>query len=643
MTIRVQDPSPQVDGLAESWAIAEDLMGGTAAMRKGGALHLPKWPNEEQASYAARLATATLFPAFRRTVGVMSGKPFAKALTLGDDVPPKLRDMLDDCDLEGRNLHTFAADLMAHPLAYGMCGVLVDYPETGDQVRTLADEQAVGARPYLVMIHHRQILGWLTEKVQGVTRLAMLRIAENASWPDGAFGVATVNRVRVLRPGSWELWQEGENGEYALISGGVTTLDSIPFVPFYGWRTAFMCGKSPLLDLAYQNVKHWQSQSDQDTLLHVARVPILTARQVGEKFALTVGSSAAVNLGDSPNAELRFVEHSGAAIGAGKEALAALEQQMIQSGAELLVQKPGSRSATEANNDAEANKSDLQRIVEGFEDSLDQVLQFMADWLGLPTGGHVSLFKDFGASNLSDASAQLIIAMQQGGLITKQTAIREQQRRGMLAAEIVPEDELAEVESDGPALGMMDAAMSGGPLPGDAAQADPLAVDPLPAASQSAPAAAQTDFGQLTDAMQGHAQAVHALASKPHPAPAPFDLSPLVEAVKAITDRPEPAITMEMDTAPLAQAIADGFRSVPAPVVNVPQQDMSAVIASMSAMFLEAVKNMPAPVVDVAAPQVTFTPPPPKAGRVKFIEDAQGKIIGAELVETDSATQPHPL
>jgi hypothetical protein len=48
----------------------------------------------------------------------------------------------------------------------------------------------------------------------------------------------------------------------------------IPFVPLYGWRRLHV-GISPLRDLAYLNVKHWQSQSDQDTILHVARVPIL--------------------------------------------------------------------------------------------------------------------------------------------------------------------------------------------------------------------------------------------------------------------------------------------------------------------------------------------------------------------------------
>ena len=77
----------------------------------------------------------------------------------------------------------------------------------------------------------------------------------------------------------------------------------------------------------------------------------------------------------------------------------------------------------------------------------------MADWVGLPQGGHVALFKDFGAGTLTDASAQLVLAMQQGGLITKQTAIKEQQRRGMLDPDIDPEQELDAVQSEGPALG----------------------------------------------------------------------------------------------------------------------------------------------------------------------------------------------
>lgn len=463
MALKVQEQSPEVIAMAQEWPITEALLGGTAAMRKAGSTLLPQWPNEDPASFKARLATATLFPAMARTLSVMGGKPFAKQLTLGEDVPANITTWCDDADLQGNNLHSFSADLLVEALAYGLCGVLVDYPQVGPNIRTLADERNVGARPYLVMIRHQQILGWQTERKGGVTRLTQLRLAETAEVQDGEYGTKCVNRVRVLLPGIYELFEEPAKAgdEWVSVEMGLTTIDHIPFVPFYGKRKGFMCGVSPLQDLAYLNAKHWQSQSDQDTILHVARVPILAIIGAEEAGAdgkggtqLTIGASSAVKL--PLNGDMKFVEHTGAAIEAGAASLEALESQMVTTGAELLVIKPGEqKSATQSNNDAEGNKSDLQRIVESTEDGLDQVLQLMADWVKLPQGGHISLFKDFGASTLSDASAQLIVSMQQGGLITKETAIREMQRRGMLAADIDPETELDAVKQEGPVLGTL--------------------------------------------------------------------------------------------------------------------------------------------------------------------------------------------
>lgn len=462
MALKVQDQSPEVQAMALHWPIVEALLGGTAAMRQAGPAFLPKWPNEEADSYNARLATATLFPALARTISVMGGKPFAKEVVLGEDVPATIAEMCQDADQQGNSFHAFLADLMAEVLGFGLCGVLVDHPQAPDGTRTQADERKLGMRPYMVFVRHNQILGWKAERQGGAMVLTQLRIAETQEEPDGQFGTVYRRRVRVLEPGLFQVWQEGRTAEedWTLVEGGTTTLTKIPFVPFYGKKQGFMRGISPLLDLAYLNVKHWQSQSDQDTILHVARVPILAiigaeeATEDGGGTKLTVGSKSAVTL--PLHGDMKYVEHNGAAIDAGAKSLEALESQMITTGAELLVVKPGGqKTATESNNDAEANKSDLQRIVESTEDGADQVLQFMADWIKEANGGHVSLFKDFGAGSLTDASAQLILSLQQGGLITKETAIREQQRRGTLSPDINPEKELAAVEAEGPALGSM--------------------------------------------------------------------------------------------------------------------------------------------------------------------------------------------
>nr|WP_251010395.1 DUF4055 domain-containing protein [Variovorax paradoxus] len=459
MALKVQDQSSEVLAMAANWPIVEALLGGTAAMRVAGPAFLPQWPAEETKSYKARLATATLFQALERTLSVMSGKPFSKQLTLGKDVPKKIAKWCDDADQQGNSLHSFCADLMGEAMGFGLCGVLVDYPQVGGAARTQQDEKKLGARPYLVFIRHDQILGWKSEVAGGVTRLTQLRIAEQHEVEDGLYGVVYKKRVRVLSPGAFEVWEEGAKPDdpwILVVPPTATTLDQIPFVPFYGKKKGFMCGVSPLLNLAFLNVKHWQSQSDQDTIMHVARVPVLAMIGVDAPSPdgtggtqLEVGAAAVVRL--PPDADMKYVEHTGAAIEAGEKSLEKLEDQMVTTGAELLVIKAGEqKSATQSNNDAEGNKCDLLRITETFEDSLDQVLQLMAKWVKEAEGGHASLFKDFGAATLTDASAQLILLLRAAGLITGETTLREQQRRGMLAADLDPKAELAAAKLDPP-------------------------------------------------------------------------------------------------------------------------------------------------------------------------------------------------
>jgi hypothetical protein len=81
----VAKQSAAVAAMAEHWPLIDDVMGGTPAMRKASINRLPKWPAEETKSYEARLNTATMFPAYPRTISVLTGKPFSKEITIQDD------------------------------------------------------------------------------------------------------------------------------------------------------------------------------------------------------------------------------------------------------------------------------------------------------------------------------------------------------------------------------------------------------------------------------------------------------------------------------------------------------------------------------------------------------------------------------
>ncbi|AIU29347.1 DNA-binding protein [Pandoraea pnomenusa] len=436
----VRTPTAAVADAAEDLALIAALMGGTRAMRAAGKAYLPQWPNESDDAFDARLRTATLFPAFARTVEVLAAKPFSRPITLGDDIPARVRDWTEDIDLQGRSLHSYAASLADAVLAEGMAGILVDYPTKDKGVKTVADERRAGLRPYFVHIRKGDILGWRSKRVRGVETLTQLRLLEQATIDDGPFGEKAIEQVRVLYIGKWEVWRETEQVDaegkkiWVIYQSGTTTLKRIPFIPVYGKRTGFMTAVPPLMELAHSNVEHWQSKSDQQTILHVARVPILFAKNLGDA-QIVVGASTAIKA-DGPDADMKFVEHTGKAIEAGRLSLLDLEDRMRQAGAELLVIKPGNVTEVQTLADNEQGMCALQRIAHDEEDAIDAALQLMAEWVGETQGGHVTIYKEFGAATLAQASLELLRDMTIDGTLSDETLFREAQRRGVISPEL---------------------------------------------------------------------------------------------------------------------------------------------------------------------------------------------------------------
>jgi hypothetical protein len=440
------------------WMLATALLGGTRAMRAAGKTYLPQWPNEDDKSYQTRLQTSTLFPAFKRTVETLTGKPFSKPITVGDDVPEIIKEWTEDVDLEGRNLDAFAADVMEHALAHGICGILVDHPVKPEGVKTQADEKAIKLRPYFVHVKANQLIGWVASRVNGEWTILQLRILECVEEPDGGFGTTEIQQIRVLEPGKWSTYRKNKlkPEQWDLFDNGVTTLDFVPFVPVYGQRTGFMTGKSPLIELAFMNVEHWQSASDQRTILHVARVPILTIIGIDDdKFKLTIGASAAVKI--PLGGDMKYVEHTGAAITAGQSDLDKLEERMVSAGSELIsIRQTGPKTATQVSSENEGNKCALQRITSALDDALNLALEYMAIWVGLEEGGHVNIFKDFAAILPYGNEMTGLLSAVQMGLISKKTAIIEMKRRGILAPEVDSDIEQEEIDAQGPNLGALD-------------------------------------------------------------------------------------------------------------------------------------------------------------------------------------------
>jgi hypothetical protein len=438
MVTKVNDTSPAVLAMAEGWAKIDALCGGTDAMRLAREKYLPKFPREDQDSYDYRVKTSTLFNGLGRTVENMAAKPFAEPVTFTDiDPAPAL--WLENIDLCGNNLSVFAHNLLTAGLKYGLTHILVENPSTTDKegkllYATKAAENAAGVRPYLVHIAPQQILGWLSAKsASGAEILTMLRFMECVEEPDGEFGSKSIAQVRVLTAGAWATYRKGDKDEWPLHDSGLMSLDFIPLVTYYTRRTGFMTATPPFKDLADLNVKHWQSSSDQDSILHTARVPILAISGVNDEDKITIGAKSALML--PLNATAAYVEHTGAAIEAGRLSLQDLENQMRAMGAELLAETQVSTTATQNNIEDSEAKCQLSMMVEGLEDALDQAVDIMHKWVKLEYKGDINLYDDFSSSAVMQAAGPFIIALVQlvnTGLLSKEDAFEEMQRYGII-------------------------------------------------------------------------------------------------------------------------------------------------------------------------------------------------------------------
>lgn len=468
VTKGVATPSDEVQAMADDWKLISALMGGTKAMRSAGEAYLPKWPNESAEKWQRRINVTTLFPAFKRTVVTLSSRPFSKPITRSEDIDPSIDEQLNDVNLQGVDLDGFAFDAMVQCMSAGFGGILVDHKRKPDDVgarpMTMAEERAYQMRPYMVLVYPHQILGWKCMMENGEHKLTMLRIMQYVDEDDGEFNVRHVEQILVLEIGRWRTYRKAASAqsslqEWALYDSGTSTItDELPFVPLYGERSGFMCGKPPLMELAHLNVKHWQSGSDQDNLLHTARVPLLTLIGVEDSpdkpFTLLIGASGAIKL--PLGAELKYVEHTGAAIDSGKTSMDDLAEQMRQSGAELLVLKPAPATATEVASDNAVGMCDLQRVTLNLQAALNKAIELMGKWQGIADPGTVKLFIDFAAATLAEATMQMVLTMSNSGIISKKTALSEGKRRAILADDVDYDAEQGLIDAEGPPTGKID-------------------------------------------------------------------------------------------------------------------------------------------------------------------------------------------
>jgi hypothetical protein len=446
--------------MEDRWCMVEDLLGGTKAMRAAGTRWLPQEEDETDGKYKNRLARSFLFEAFSDTVDKLGSKPFAKPIVLGEPPTGPLADFDKDVTRCGDDLNKFAKGVFADALAYGMADILVDYPQI-DPGDTLADERSKGARPVFVHLQSKNVLGVRETYLEnGQKVITQIRIRECRIEPKGEFGDQEVHYVRVYNTDTWQLWRKDpDTRKWAVQSEGTHTFGGVPLVTLMlGKPTGFRTCKLPLEALAWLNIAHWQSSSDQRNILRFARIGILFGSGFSEEqieAGITVGPNAFVGT-TSENADLKYVGYQGTSIEAGQADLDKLEALMETLGAHPLTERGGSQTATgKLIDDAGRVQTTIQSWVSLLENALTEAYKMAAKWLNqeLPANFSLDVFSDFTLSPRATDDLNWILQARAQGDLDHETVINEAKRRGVLNDDVTADAVQEKLQNEGPALG----------------------------------------------------------------------------------------------------------------------------------------------------------------------------------------------
>ena len=444
----------EVTTMQPYWGRMQAVTNGTDFLRYYAPTYLPKEPREPEDAYETRVQRSVLSPYTLRLIDNAAGLILRRPIDVeGDEY---WTEWCKNVDGIGSNLNEYARRCLVSSLTYGHSGILVDFPsESG--VTTLLEERQLDRRPYFNHVDAYDIWGWRQENPVPNSPLIQIRLHEFTTVPEGKFGQTRVERMRVIYPDSYEVYQRystvdgtggatnGSQVEIGLVETGTLPFNQIPFVPVYSNRTGMLTSSPPMIDIANLNLTHYQRQADLIHALHIAAMPILIIEGWEDPDdKLPVG----VNYGmiTTPGNKVYYVNADSGSFTAQQEELNALQSQMSNLGiSKLLGQKFVAESADAKRIDQAQANSVLSTISQELEMALNQAFAFAARYIGVEPP-KITLDRDFDFYRLLGQDISVIGELRAQGALSDETYLKI-----LKSGEIIPDNvdldaELVEIE-----------------------------------------------------------------------------------------------------------------------------------------------------------------------------------------------------
>ena len=427
--------SLEVIGMMPDWSVMAAVTKGTNYIRDLCETYLPQEPREDDDAYETRVDRSVLSPYTSRLIETAAGAILRKPIHVEGD--QYWLDLCQNIDGLGSNINEYARRALVSTLTYGHSAILVDYP-AATEARNLAEERALGRRPYFVHVDAPQIWGW--RKESGTNRLLQVRIHDYSIRPINEFGEEQIEEMLVIYPGRYDKYTLGQEVVEFTESGGYS-LPEIPLVPIYSNRRGLLVSQPPLLDIANLNITHYQRQADLIHALHIAAMPTLVLEGWDDTTgSATMGVNYAIAM--QPGNKAYYVQADATSFDAQMNELQSLESQMSTLGVtKLFGQKFVAESAEAKRIDQAQSNSVLSIISQELESALQQAFNFAAQYVGMEPP-EITIDRDFDYYRLIGQDVSVLAQLNQMGKISDSMLLEILRRGEVLPDNINVEDEL---------------------------------------------------------------------------------------------------------------------------------------------------------------------------------------------------------
>lgn len=432
----------------KKWTRVIDAVAGGDEIKNKRDTYLPRPGGQEDDDYAAYIARARWYDVTDRTLVGLVGAIFRREPQI--EAPNRFKDQLDDLSVTGSPWITTTREIAQAVLSVGRVGVLVDRPP---------EEQSVGVVPNVSLYSAIAIRDWKVEKVKG--RQALTRVVLEEEDDKSGRQDQLQYRELVMNDGKYEqrIWRKTTGVNFEVDETVVPlkqgkALDFIPFVVINPTDLNADVKKPPLLGLTDENIGHYQVVADYRQSLFLTSQPTpWVAGATEDERPSAIGSGVAWFF-ENPEAKVGMLEFTGAGIGALRQALLDSEVRMVLLGARFFEeQKKAAETSETTRLRFSSTTASLMTIASTIGEGTTKILQWSAEWAGLPSETIVQTMNDdFVALPLTPAEIEAYLKAWQGKAIAYTDLYALLKRGDVIAEDRDEEDVLSDIETTPPEI-----------------------------------------------------------------------------------------------------------------------------------------------------------------------------------------------